>query len=48
MQPEHWHSRRRAMGSILPEHHDGLLRGWQHWLERIRDLAQRKNRKGIN
>jgi hypothetical protein len=35
----------RAMGSILPEHRDGLPKGWQHWLERIRDLAQRKNRK---
>jgi hypothetical protein len=35
----------RAMGSILPEHRDGLPKGWQHWLERIRDLAERKNRK---
>ncbi len=35
----------RAMGSILPEHRDGLSQGWQHWLERIRELAERKNRK---
>ena len=35
----------RAMGSILPEHRDGLPKGWEHWLERIRELAERKNRK---
>lgn len=35
----------RAMGSILPEHRDGLPKGWQYWLERIRDLAERRNRK---
>jgi hypothetical protein len=35
----------RAMGSILPEHRDGLPKGWQYWLERIRELAERKNRK---
>ena len=34
----------RALGSILPEHRDGLPQGWQHWLERIRELAERKNR----
>jgi hypothetical protein len=22
-----------------------LPKGWQHWLERIRELAERKNRK---
>jgi hypothetical protein len=33
----------RAMGAILPEHRDGLPQGWQHWLERIRELAERKN-----
>lgn len=26
-------------------HRDGMPQGWQHWLERIRDLAQRRNRK---
>ena len=34
----------RALGQILPEHRDGFPEGWQYWLERIRDLAQRKNR----
>jgi hypothetical protein len=33
------------MGSILREHRDGLPKGREHWLERIRELAQRKNRK---
>lgn len=32
----------RALGSILPEHRDGMPEGWQHWLERIRDQAERK------
>ena len=36
----------RAIGLILPEHKGGLPEGWQYWLERIRELAQRKNRKG--
>ena len=35
----------RAMGLILPEHRDGLPTGWEYWLERIRELAERKNRK---
>jgi uncharacterized protein YndB with AHSA1/START domain len=35
----------RAMGLILPEHRDGLPKGWQYWLERIRELAERKHRK---
>ncbi len=35
----------RALGSILPEHRDGLPKGWQHWLKRIRELAERKNLK---
>src|SRR6266849_8612735 len=35
----------RALGLILPEHRDGLPKGWEHWLERIRELAERKNRK---
>jgi hypothetical protein len=35
----------RAMGLILPEHRDGLPEGWQYWLERIRELAERKQRK---
>ena len=35
----------RAMGLILAEHRDGLPKGWQYWLERIRELAERKHRK---
>jgi uncharacterized protein YndB with AHSA1/START domain len=35
----------RAIGLILPEHRDGLPEGWQYWLERIRELAERKKRK---
>jgi uncharacterized protein YndB with AHSA1/START domain len=34
-----------AMGLILPEHRDGMSQGWEHWLERIRALAERKHRK---
>src|SRR5580700_9620022 len=34
----------RALGSILPEHRDGMPQGWEHWLERIRELAERKHR----
>ena len=34
----------RAMGLILPEHRDGLPEGWAHWLDRIRELAERKAR----
>jgi hypothetical protein len=37
--------RHSAMGLIPPEHRDGLPQGWQYWLERIRELAERKNRK---
>src|ERR1700733_296891 len=35
----------RTVGSILPEHRDGMPKGWEQWLERIRELAQRKHRK---
>jgi uncharacterized protein YndB with AHSA1/START domain len=35
----------RSMGLILPEHRDGMPQGWEHWLERIRTTAERKNRK---
>ena len=34
-----------ALGSILPEHRDGLPQGWGYKLEHIRELAERKNRK---
>ena len=36
----------RAIGLIQPEHRDGMPEGWKYWLERIRELAERKNRKG--
>jgi uncharacterized protein YndB with AHSA1/START domain len=36
----------RAMGLIPPEQRDGFAQGWQYWLERIRELAERKDRKG--
>ena len=35
----------RGLGLIQPEHRDGMPKGWEHWLERIRELAQRKHRK---
>jgi uncharacterized protein YndB with AHSA1/START domain len=35
----------RAIGLILPEHRDGMPKGWEHWLERIRESAERKNRQ---
>lgn len=31
----------RAMGLILPEHRDGMPEGWRHWLEQIRERAER-------
>ena len=31
-----------AMGLILPEHRDGMPEGWEHGLERIREIAERK------
>jgi hypothetical protein len=35
----------RGIGSILPEHRDGMPKGWEHWLTRIRERAENKNRK---
>jgi hypothetical protein len=35
----------RGLGLIQPEHRDGLPKGWEYWIERIRELAERKNRK---
>lgn len=34
----------RALGSILPEHRDGMPDGWAHWLERIREQSERKQK----
>jgi uncharacterized protein YndB with AHSA1/START domain len=31
-----------AMGLLLPEHRDGMPEGWQHWLNRMRERAERK------
>ena len=36
--------RHKAMGLIIPEHRDGMPEGWEHGLERIRELAERKKR----
>jgi uncharacterized protein YndB with AHSA1/START domain len=35
----------RGLGLILPEHRDGMPKGWESWLERIRELAERKKEK---
>jgi uncharacterized protein YndB with AHSA1/START domain len=32
----------RAMGLILPDHRDGMPKGWEHKLERVRQIAMRK------
>ena len=37
----------KAMGLILPEHRDGMPEGWEHWLNRIRELAESRVTKGI-
>jgi hypothetical protein len=34
----------RGLGLIEPDHRDNLPKGWQYWLERIRELAERKNK----
>ena len=34
----------KAMGLIVPEHRDGMPEGWEHGLERIRELAEQKAR----
>jgi hypothetical protein len=32
----------RALGLILDEHREGVVEGWQHGLNRIRELAERR------
>ena len=32
----------RGMGLILPEHREGMPKGWAHWVERIRERAERE------
>ena len=36
----------KAMGLIIPEHRDGMPEGWEHGLERIRELAEQYARAG--
>jgi hypothetical protein len=31
----------RAVGLIPPEHRDGMPEGWEHWVGRIRERAER-------
>jgi hypothetical protein len=35
----------RAMGLIMPEHREGMPKGWAHWSERIRQRAEQKAQK---
>ena len=32
----------RGMGLILPQHADGMPKGWEMWLDKIRQRAERK------
>jgi uncharacterized protein YndB with AHSA1/START domain len=32
----------RALGLILPEHRDGMPKGWEDFLERFKEIAERK------
>ena len=34
----------RAVGLILPDHRDGMPMGWEVWVGRMRELAERKAR----
>ena len=36
----------RGMGFITPELREGMPKGWEHWLERIRQHAERKATPG--
>jgi uncharacterized protein YndB with AHSA1/START domain len=36
----------KAMGLIIPEHRDGMPEGWEHGLERIREIAETKAKAG--
>jgi uncharacterized protein YndB with AHSA1/START domain len=35
----------RAMGLLIPQHRDGMPQGWEHKLERVRELANQKMNK---
>jgi uncharacterized protein YndB with AHSA1/START domain len=32
----------RGMGLISPQHRDGMPKGWEHWIDKIRKRAERK------
>ena len=32
----------RGMGMIMPELREGMPKGWAHWMDRIRQRAERK------
>jgi hypothetical protein len=32
----------RGMGLILPDHREGMPKGWEHWNDRIRQRAERR------
>src|SRR5262245_22664534 len=36
----------RAMGLILPDHRDGMPKGWEHKLTRVKHLAEQKKHAG--
>ena len=38
----------RAMGLIPPEYLDGMSEGWEHGLQRIREIAEKKNKQRSN
>ncbi len=33
----------RAFGQITPEHRDGVVKGWEHKLQRTREIAERRS-----
>jgi len=35
----------RGMGAILPDHREGMPKGWTYWVQRIAEVAQRRSRK---
>ncbi len=35
----------RAIGLILPDHREGMPKGWAHWIDRIRQRAEQKGQK---
>jgi uncharacterized protein YndB with AHSA1/START domain len=35
----------RGMGSISPQHREGMPKGWTHWLDKIRQRAEQKATK---